>query len=299
MNYIKDRCLEMVKLKYIIKQLSKTNKKNYENYVVTRIWHKLNDLDYKFVTQQYVIRPNGKHALTDMYFPQLGIHVEVDEGYHKDNVESDKVREYDIVSITGHKVFRVDVTKSIIEVNKDIEFIVQEIKNKRNELGPDFEAWDPIKEISSQTYIDKGYIDLSDNVAFDRIVDAINCFGVQYNGWQRGGITHPKEKDVLIWFPKLYPNELWINSISDDEKVIYEKPAIPEKVDSHISEVIEKRHHKRIVFARVIDSLGNIQYKFKGMYNLDIQETRSRRELIWKRVGTRVKTYIPMTGEQN
>lgn len=45
----------MVKLKYIIKQLSKTNKKNYENYVVTRIWHKLNDLDYKFVTQHVFV----------------------------------------------------------------------------------------------------------------------------------------------------------------------------------------------------------------------------------------------------
>lgn len=45
----------MNKKEYIIRQIAKTNKKNYENYVVTRIFHLINRLDIKFVTQQYVI----------------------------------------------------------------------------------------------------------------------------------------------------------------------------------------------------------------------------------------------------
>lgn len=41
------------KKEFVLKQLAKTNKKNYENYVITRIFHLLNDLDIKFITQQY------------------------------------------------------------------------------------------------------------------------------------------------------------------------------------------------------------------------------------------------------
>jgi cytochrome c553 len=38
---------------YIVKQLKRTYKKEYENYVITRIWHLLNDLNIKIITQQY------------------------------------------------------------------------------------------------------------------------------------------------------------------------------------------------------------------------------------------------------
>lgn len=281
----------MDKLNYIVKQISKTNKKNYENYVVTRIWHKLNSLDYKMVTQQYITRPNGKHALTDMYFPQLGIHIEVDEGFHKNNVISDKIREYDIVNVTGHEIFRVDVTKGINDVNKQIDFIVNEISKKREQLGDKFEVWDPIKEVSSETYIEKGYIDIKDNVAFNRIVDGINCFGVTYKGFQGGGVNHPIEENVFLWFPKLYPNNSWINTISTDEKTIYEKSAFSEKVNAHINQVINNERHKRTVFARVKDSLGDIKYRFKGKYELNIKRTLSEKQVVWERISTRVVTY--------
>jgi len=35
----------MNKRDYIIKQIAKTNKKNYENYVITRIYHLINRAD--------------------------------------------------------------------------------------------------------------------------------------------------------------------------------------------------------------------------------------------------------------
>ena len=46
----------MKKYNFIKKQLSKTNKKNDENYVVSRIWHLLNNPDVKMITQQYIVR---------------------------------------------------------------------------------------------------------------------------------------------------------------------------------------------------------------------------------------------------
>lgn len=281
----------MKKLDYIVKQLSKTNKKNYENYVVTRIWHRLDNIEYKMITQQYVIRPDGTYAMTDMYFPQLGIHIEVDEKFHKDNIEKDKIRELDIINVTGHDIYRVDITKGVEDVNNQIDLIVDKIIKRRSDIRLDFEPWDPDRECSSETYIKKGYIDIKDNVAFDRIVDGINCFGITYNGFQRGGINHPIEDDVHIWFPKLYPNNLWINNISADENTIYEKSAIDNKVDKHINQVINECRHKRIVFDRVIDSLGDIKYRFKGLYELNIDRTLKERQVIWERKKTKVSTY--------
>ena len=84
----------MDKKEYIIRQLGRTKNKKYETYVVTRIIHLLNDFTIKFVTQQYVTRPEGR-ALTDLYFPQFGVHIEVDEvhHFHDVNIEADKLRE--------------------------------------------------------------------------------------------------------------------------------------------------------------------------------------------------------------
>lgn len=57
-----------------------TKDKEKENYVVNAIWARLDDLNVKPVTQQYVRRPNG-YALIDLYFPQINYGVECDEAY--------------------------------------------------------------------------------------------------------------------------------------------------------------------------------------------------------------------------
>ena len=104
----------MDKKEYITRQLGRTKNKKYEAYVVTRIIHLLSDFTIKFVTQQHVTRPEGR-ALTDLYFPQFGLHIEVDEGqhFHDINIEADKLRDADIVNATEHEIIRIDVTKSL------------------------------------------------------------------------------------------------------------------------------------------------------------------------------------------
>ena len=281
----------MEKLNYVLRQLSKTNKKNLENYVVTRIWHKLDDLDIKFITQQYVKRTNGSYALTDMYFPQFNLHVEVDEKHHKANYKEDNIRERDIISQSGHEIIRIDADCSIELVNKQVDNLVNRIKDLKSTSGDSFVKWDPVKESSSTTYIEKGLISIGDKVAFKRIVDAINCFGVKYKGWQKGGIEHPIEENVLIWFPKLYSNDLWENSISLDDSIIYEKSAIPSKVKQHMNEIISSGVYERIVFARVKDNFGHIMYRFKGKYTLDLQQSCEENQLVWRRSDTKVRTY--------
>lgn len=55
------------KLEYMTRLLAKIGKKRTENYVISRIWHQLNDDRVKFVAQQYVKRSHDKYALVDLY----------------------------------------------------------------------------------------------------------------------------------------------------------------------------------------------------------------------------------------
>ena len=281
----------MDKIEYITRQFLRAEKKRFEHYVVTRIWHLLNDLEIKFVTQQYVARPEGR-ALTDMFFPQLKIHIEIDEGHHKKKIEWDKLREVDIINATGHKIYRVDVTKDIFAINNEVDNIVNHLKASKNSLMG-FKAWNIEAEQNPQTYIDKGFICGENDVAFRTLVDAANCFGHKYKGLQKGSVVHRNEPNKLIWFPKLYDNNGWNNQISNDEKTITEICKLPEISKRHIDEIVNGKIHDRIIFARVKSPLGDIMYRFKGEYKLGKNASNYQTGLLWRRVSNKVKTYRP------
>jgi very-short-patch-repair endonuclease len=277
------------KLDFISRQLARTYRKRFEQYVITRIWHLLDDTDIKIITQQYIVRPNGR-ALADLYFPQFSLHIEVDEEYHLNQSEQDKLRDSDIINATGHEIIRISTSKGLQSLNEEIEQVVQLVKYKKQNCA-NFIKWDLGMEQDSNTYIQRGYIDLSDDVAFDKIVSAVNCFGHNYAGWQRGGASHAFEEGTIIWFPKLFPNGEWDNIITDDENTIYERNVNDDKAVAHIEKTISEGIHTRIVFAKVKDSLGKTKYRFKGKYTLSVEETDFEKGLVWKRVATRVRTY--------
>lgn len=285
----------MNKTEYILRQLSKTNKKNYENYVITRIWFLLNDLNIKIVTQQHITRPSGR-ALTDLYFPQINLHVEINEGHHfidGKKIDQDLVREADIISATGH-IFReikvcdvkYDINLSIID--KKIDDVVTEIKSIFEKNNPPI--WDLESEYKPQTYIDRGFISVDENVAFRTIADACNCFGYNYKSCMRGFIKHAKE-DKYLWFPKLYQNEDWDNCISSDEEII--KSEKIKNNDSWLLDNIEKPQDEKekLVFARVRSSLGDVMYRFKGIYKTDKIESKRNGYMILRRTSRVAKTY--------
>jgi hypothetical protein len=128
----------MNKKDFLLRQIAKTNKKNYENYVVTRVIHKLDDTTLKFITQQHVSRPGNRRALTDLYLPQIAFHVEIDEGYHKGVLELETVREADIIDATGHTIVRVDATLPLDEFNESVDEVVSGIRRlveRKRSLG--------------------------------------------------------------------------------------------------------------------------------------------------------------------
>lgn len=160
----------MTERDYIIRQIAKTNKKNYENYVITRIYHLLNRTDVKFITQQYLNRPSG-HALTDMYFPQLQLHIEVDEPFHIKQEKLDIDRETDIIQATNHEIRRIKITENLHSINKQIDKLVEEIKDKieMKEKSKQWEQWDVDKEFDPNYYRNKGYLEVDENPAFRRM----------------------------------------------------------------------------------------------------------------------------------
>ncbi len=162
----------MTKRDYIIRQIAKTNKKNYENYVVTRIYHLLNRPDLKFVTQQYVNRPDG-HALTDMYLPQIQLHIEIDEPFHKKQIDLDVNRETDIIQATDHQISRIEITEDLDSINIQIANLIVEIKTKIEilEKNKQWESWDLDKEFNPNYYREKGYLDVEENRARILIVE--------------------------------------------------------------------------------------------------------------------------------
>lgn len=284
----------MKKTDYIIRQIKKSYYKKYENYVVTRIWHLINNLDIKFVTQQHVTRPSGR-ALTDIYFPQFQLHIEIDEPSksHFDSggkqVERDIVRQRDIINATKHSLKRINCCGDIKSINNQIDAIVDFI-NKEIESN-NFVPWDLEAEYNPQTYINKGSISAQDDVAFLTIADACNCFGHSYKGYQRGGAKHPYE-DRIIWFPKLYENKDWENEITFEEDIIYEKKKVGHKEYFEIAKSKPGNLKEKIAFAHAKNNLGITMYRFKGVYKLNIQESEAKGKFVYFKTPEQiVKTY--------
>ncbi|MBP1947125.1 hypothetical protein [Virgibacillus litoralis] len=145
--------------------------------------------------------------------------------------------------------------------------------------------------VDPEVYIEKGYIDSNEDVAFKRIYEACNLFGHRYKGYQRGGTYHPYRDDVTIWFPKLYTNNSWINTISTDENTIFERPSNSREVEEHMNLHIDSNIHKRIIFAHEKDIHGSLMYRFKGEYEIDVQQSYKEKCLVWTRIAERVNTF--------
>lgn len=262
----------MNKFEYIAKTLSRTKRKDFENYVINRIYNDLNDYDIKPVSQQYVRRPNGKYALIDLYFPQLNIGIECDEIHHLNQKEEDNLRFTDILnSISSYEEIRIPIFssndknqyRSIEGINNDINNAVNRIREKKSQTT-DFEPWDTRPDIYKA--LEKGLLDIDDNYIFTQ--EELRLF------FDRSGTTqkcfYKIIEDCYIWLPGLaienegnyipYNKNLdYINIISKDGEKIFE--FLPD-IKENKNEVF-----KRIVFVKMKDRILNRQvYKFAGVF---------------------------------
>jgi len=127
--------LNDIKRDYLIRTFSRTKRKDYENYIINAIWHKLGNNDIQPTTQQYIMRSDGRFALVDLCFPQLNIGIECDEAYHIDNKNKDAIRTMSMEDMLNSyeetqdfKWFRVAAYESLESIDSEIDKIVTYIK---------------------------------------------------------------------------------------------------------------------------------------------------------------------------
>jgi len=237
---------------YLVKTLSRTKRKDYENYVVNAIWNRVGDPRLLPVTQQFVKDKDGNHYYIDLYFPQIKIGVECDEDYHQSKEQKilDAERELTIFDVLkqidgrDYIALHVDVTKPYDEVESQINAHVNTIKDKIAEIGIE-DGWK--KQVSAcednaesqyshiiEYFKDKEYITVDDDIVFPTNKEVYNIIlGQNYSyHLMHGGEPFRKlyteygyEEGTFPWFPKLTitkpTKKGYYNLLSKDGTEIY------------------------------------------------------------------------------
>ena len=285
------------KVIYLAKTLSRTKRKDYENYVVNAIWNRINDSRLVPVSQQYVKDENGNYYFIDLYFPQLKIGIECDEGYHSSHEQKvlDAEREATIIDVMkqvdgcDYIALHVDVTKTFEEVEEQINSHVNTIKAKIEELNV-VDGWNlTTKEVKhgwsceesdiAEYFKDKDYITVEDNIVFPSNKDVYNIilgqnysYHLMHSGepFKKLYTEYGYEEGTFPWFPKLTiqkpTSKGYFNILSKDGTEIYEYLQTHEE---NMQRKAEGRYigKKRVVFTRAKDPLTGIEgYRFVGFF---------------------------------
>jgi hypothetical protein len=288
------------KLDYITRILQKTSKKRIENYVISRIWHQLNNDEIKISHQQYINRGEGKYALTDLYFPQLNYHIEVNEEFHyKDEfkINTDKLREEDIINNTkGHIIRFVDCQndKTLANINSQIDVIINEIIiliNEQKRLNI-FKPWTE-NELNPEHWIEKGIINVNDIVNLKTIDDIGLLFNIQIKNrgfLKPGAVKFNKNGYSEIWWPEKKVKNNWINEFHNEFEFITESHIEAIKAKSHLDYFLTKNSEcSRIVFFKYKDELGFNFYKFVGCFKFNKDRSLQENKVVWERFATDYK----------
>jgi hypothetical protein len=295
----------MNKDEYILRSISKIPHKKWELLVITRIVHAILDKgsDLEFVCQQLVRRPEGRRSLTDIYFPQLKLHLEVKESYHshKDSIIYDECREKDIVSATGHEIKDIKIyrengsaegkgipdVKPLPEIICEVDNFISYIFQKRQELvdAGRWEGWDFGRKFDPENYLEIGHLDISDSPVFRTHRDALRCFGYAGGNYQRATWTIKGDEKKVVWFPKFYKNNDWDNSISDDGQTI-QMTAVGSDIAKNFDATTSFKNETAVVFAHYTDALGITLYRYLGEFQKDAVRSKGLTTVL-KRTSTR------------
>jgi len=260
-------------LKYLVKTLSRTNRKDYENYVINAIYQRVNNLKLIPVTQQYV-RAKEKYYLIDLYFPQINLGIEINESYHTKQIKKDQIRLEKIYSSIESKDFQLESIKidTLKNTEEQITRIVELIKKRIFKKNLDTETYEQkLKKIKA-----KKIIRSEDSFIFNKINDIAFIFGKNYKGMQRAYFQITEESD-FIWCPtlsyeingKIIGNKMWSNMLSNDWNQIIETSKIKNNKAKFKNLKKESLFNlNRVVFVKTKTNLGQVGYRFIGVFRL-------------------------------
>ena len=275
------------KLEYMERLFAKISKKKTESYVISRIWHQLNDDRVKFVVQQYIRRTQDKYALADLYLPQLNIFIEINEPYHKDENgvlrEIDRIRNEEIQNVTHSEPIVIDCDCDIREIHRQVTEKVSIIKQRISELGENFKPWDDANTLSVEYHRSKGYLKVEDNECLRTTEDVAAVFGAKakHRGFLRASGAGIGE-NIIVWWPNT-EHRLWHNELSEDGMFIYEYPKAEDKRAAHLDQWKESTQ-TRVTFLRYKDDLGFCFYRFVGVFRLNRDKSIHENKCVWERV---------------
>ena len=231
------------KLIYIAKTLSRTSRKDYENYVVNAIWNRVSNQNLVPVSQHFVKSNSGDYYYIDLYFPQLNIGIECDEAHHKAQKIADAERTYSIRDVlwqgggNGFSEIRIDITKNYEEVAAQINDAVNFINSQIDAVGLD-NGWELFDPDPKAYYQNKKAIRISDNIVFRTNNDVCNIvLGKNYNGNQQQMIL--LSEGLYAWLPTKMdvnrPNSKgYSNKISKDGTQIFETTSDPKAMSERV-----------------------------------------------------------------
>ena len=263
---------------------AKICKKKTETYVINRIWHQLNDDRVKFVVQQYIRNTQDKYALADLYLPQLNIFIEINEPFHKNNKEVDKIRNEEILQVTHSHLEIIDCNNSIEVIHSQISEVVQKIKVAIKEQGNKFIPWDGGSTLSVEYHQRKGYLKIDDNEYIHTIDEAFAVFGAKakHRGFLRvAGATIPNKENWIVWCPNSV-HRIWSNELSDDGLAIREYNKANEQLRKEHVERFTSINQTRITFFRDEDELGFRFYRFAGIFEINKEKSIQENKCVWE-----------------
>lgn len=280
------------KTEYIIKTLSRTKRKDYENFVINAIWNRISCEDLKPVTQQYVYNNReNQHYFIDLYFPQLNIGIEVDEAHHSKTKEYDLDRQEAIWHSINKIIvnpndsyieYRVQVyDKTFEEIQEQINNTVQSIKEKLNYKNLNLWIIDNGEYVRSIKELT-----INDDIIFPSMANTcnliFNCKYKETSGGRRRSYFTPNTfysderfKNHKVWFPKLAiendgllhaVSHGWNNRLNNDGSIVEFNENQVEVVSHDYIEIVSSNEPLRIVFAQSNDPLGRFGYQFVGIY---------------------------------
>jgi hypothetical protein len=290
----------MDKFEYLSQMFNqRTNRKKYENYVVDAIYNRIGNSELVPVTQQFVRNPNDsrRYYLLDLYFPQLNYGIEVDEGYHLKNKESDVIREQDIRSAISCDEGRISIFKvanekpqmqSFDEIESQINEQVKIIKEKIKTKGK--LKWETNEDLK-QNVITKGVFSVSDNVDYGGITEIYRITG--HNAKQLRRCFYKLNENYYLWVPtlaikledgKIKSSNNYENYLTEahDEIIEYDKT----KKRFNLNEKKWDGERKRVVFMKMRDRFGKNCIKFVGVFENDRIENGGRH---YKRISESVE----------
>ncbi len=138
----------------------------------------------------------------------------------------------------------------------------------------------------------KGFIEVEDDISFRTHADVLRLFGKDQKLIQRAFVQHPHEIGVRIWFPVFYDdsNNDWINTFGLNEDLVFEKRKFDNQ--DYLEELSQRPEwHLRVLFAK-LDRSGRINYKFKGLYNFDLERSRTANKAVYVRIEKKAKLYL-------